>query len=389
MIDTYSQTQPFQVFDNNIDKVSRIPVIAPRYSFVWGCANANTSRAWRPNNAAIDTSSYFPSGRDSDPTNRPLSWWIANHPDWILYKADKTTPAYLFGAPNVPLDVSNSAVVSWQVSTIVQTALTSNTFTYMAADNLTLTNDGAGIGVYAGATPGNQFSGVWTPLYSGANHDPTYETMLSNWCASMASQCHANGINLCINFGLGSFAYTDTAVVNIANAVDALMDEQGFTAVGTANLSGSAWLNKISFMKAVQAAGHQYLLINVLPDTTRAAIQWGLASYLMGKYHHASIALVPLSGGTPIYGTEEWYAEYDTLARIGTPTEDMTADQNIYRRTFTGGLALVNNDPAITYTYTLPAKLWKDLYGTYYSGAVTLPATSALILLDMTPRAFL
>jgi hypothetical protein len=46
-----------------------------------------------------------------------LSYWEAVHPDWILYKCDRVTPAYEFDNPNMPLDFANPALESWQIQT--------------------------------------------------------------------------------------------------------------------------------------------------------------------------------------------------------------------------------------------------------------------------------
>ncbi len=46
-----------------------------------------------------------------------LSYREAVHPDWILYKRDRVTPAYEFDNPNMPLDFANPALESWQIQT--------------------------------------------------------------------------------------------------------------------------------------------------------------------------------------------------------------------------------------------------------------------------------
>src|SRR2546429_9873306 len=70
---------------------------------------------------------YIPFHRDNGTFSNSgayhdLAHWKAAHPDWVLYKCDRVTPAYEFGDPNMPLDFANPALVSWQIQTYVQPA---------------------------------------------------------------------------------------------------------------------------------------------------------------------------------------------------------------------------------------------------------------------------
>ena len=46
--------------------------------------------------------------------------WVRSHTDWIVYRCDGKTPAYYGqnGGSNVPLDVSNPAVLSYQLAQV-------------------------------------------------------------------------------------------------------------------------------------------------------------------------------------------------------------------------------------------------------------------------------
>jgi hypothetical protein len=72
--------------------------------------------------------------------------------------------------------------------------------------------------------------------------------------------------------------------------------------------------------------------------------------------------------------------EYAT-ATVGTPTDDYYLNQNVYRRDFTTGLALVNPSSTASYTVSLPpGPSWRDLYGNAQGPTVTLGPASALVL---------
>src|SRR2546421_5015417 len=51
---------------------------------------------------------------DRDHWARPLRWWRKHHPTWIIYRCDRKTPAYEFGDPHVPIDITNPAVRRYQ-----------------------------------------------------------------------------------------------------------------------------------------------------------------------------------------------------------------------------------------------------------------------------------
>lgn len=46
---------------------------------------------------------------------RNLSWWQHHHPDWVLYRCDRKTPATYWGN-KIPLDLTNPEVRQWQLN---------------------------------------------------------------------------------------------------------------------------------------------------------------------------------------------------------------------------------------------------------------------------------
>ena len=102
--------------------------IAKYYSFVWGAPPTQISEL-RAGNPKILLSYYFPFYRDNgsfDNQNlgiqQNLSYWRSFHPDWVLYKCDRSTPAYYADDNDqsdnrMPLDFTNPAVIDWQLQT--------------------------------------------------------------------------------------------------------------------------------------------------------------------------------------------------------------------------------------------------------------------------------
>ena len=86
-------------------------------------------------------SMYLPYERDGDRTHT-FEWYKANHPDWLVYKADRVTPAYGFtyaSGNNMPLDITNPLVRDFYFNTFVAPAIARG-YPMIAFDNVDLTN---------------------------------------------------------------------------------------------------------------------------------------------------------------------------------------------------------------------------------------------------------
>jgi hypothetical protein len=118
-----------------------------------------------------------------DPFGMNLTWWVANHPSWIMYECDKTTPAGLGVEQLITLDITNPDVIGmqsvcfciwwdsnlfneeWQFTNFAQTALNLG-YNGMAADNFALGN--------AVGSCGKWDNGQWVQMYNGGWADDTY-----------------------------------------------------------------------------------------------------------------------------------------------------------------------------------------------------------------------
>lgn len=371
-IDTWQDIHLLQDFDYNI---SNPTAVAARYDLIWG-ASTYTLSAWRKGNPNIFLTYYMVFGRDSgtfqnSAQHRPLSWWQVNHPDWILYQCDKKTPAYKFGEPDdVPIDFSNPAVVSWQVQTYAAPAGATG-YDGLAADNVDLGNWYGACGVY-------NKKGVWTQLYTGQSSDAAWQKNIVSWLTQMHQAVHKlpRPLTLIPNMSLGSAVANKKVILQVIPQVDGLFEEAGFTNQGQGYLTDAEWTAHMSLIATLQAQGKPYYSSNQFTAVGQAQIQWALSSYLMAKSHLASIFI----SGYQQYGSAQWYPEY--LARVGTPVGSMRQQQQVYWRTYTKGLVLVNPSSTKTYTITLPTGVhYVDLYKQVVPQQVTLTAHSGLVLL--------
>lgn len=370
-IDTWNNIHSFLTFDYDI---SNPAAIAKHYDFVWG-ANPKNVAAFRSANPNIFLAYYILFHRDNGTFSdngayHDLNYWKAVHPDWILYKCDRVTPAYEFGDPNVPFDFTNPAVISWQIQTYIQPASTSG-YDGIAADNVNLQNLFGACGYYV--------HGKWVQRYTGQVDDPQWTADVITWLTQMQQALHhlKHPLALIPNLSIGDLFPDDPSVLQVLSHVDGVLDESGFTRFGDGYLTDGDWLRAIQFIEAVQQQNKPYYIINQFPSVSRTEIQWALASYLMGKEHSAAMYISTVQG----YGGQSWYSEYN--AQIGSPSGPMYEAQGIYIRAYTHGLSLVNPSNTYSYTVTLDAGThYKDLYGHPIAGTVTLPPHSGLVLLS-------
>jgi hypothetical protein len=366
--DTWGTIRTFLDFDYNVPDPA---AAAHRYDFAWGVGVDHVAemRAANPN---IFLTYYFPFYRDggtfTDITPRSLDYWKTTHPDWILYRCDRVTPAFEPDIPNVPLDFSNPALVAWQVATYAQPA-SENNYDGIAADNVDLRNLFGACGVYN--------NGQWVQLYTGQPDDPQWRANIVAWLTRMQSALHhlRHPLALIPNLALDGVPPTDQVAQQVLKHVDGILDEGGFTNYGMGYLTDEDWVQTIQFIEQAQRLGKPYYEVNQFLSVGRAEVQWALASYLMSKDHLAELFITTIQG----YGVERWYQEY--AAQLGNPTGPMHQTQNVYIRPYSRGVSIVNPSATESYTVTLDGGPYHDLYGNPIERTITLSPHSGMVLL--------
>jgi hypothetical protein len=365
--DTNDGIRAFLTFDYGVTDVA---TAAPHAVFVWGADTGHVAAYRASTNPKIALSSYIPWRRDPDGTH-DLAYWKGLHPDWVVYKCDQTTPAFEGTDPNVPLDISNPAVLAWQVQTYATPAAATG-YDAIAADNYDLSNAYGGCGAFVG--------GTWKALYTGTG-DPKFTADAIAWAHGMRTALHAlsKPLGLVPNFTLSGLAYNDPNIVQVVANVDGILDEGGYTRFGSGYSTGAEWQNIESFVEYVQAQGRAYFSINETSQTPapQTDADWALASYLMSKEHASALYV----SGVQQYGADMWRPEY--AAAIGPPCGAMkaVAGGGAYVREFKTGIAVVNPSTAAA-TYPVPAGSFVDEKGQTVTGSVSLGAHSGALLVQ-------
>src|SRR5215467_11267461 len=205
MPDTWNQTLGFLDWTEADISDHEIRANALNYAFIWS-AGAGQPASFRAANPTINVGFYLPSLADDfngrpDPfpidsqadtpqrRARTLRWWLTEadgvgHPDWVLYKCDRQTPAYLAinesTLPNMPLDFTNSSVIDWQLRHCDGAG---DGFTALSADLVSLRNFNHACGVYKG--------GVWVQLFAGTDSDPAFASAVLSWAQQIRARLHA------------------------------------------------------------------------------------------------------------------------------------------------------------------------------------------------------
>eukprot|EP00026_Physarum_polycephalum_P005307 Phypoly_transcript_05339.p1 GENE.Phypoly_transcript_05339~~Phypoly_transcript_05339.p1 ORF type:complete len:554 (+),score=88.69 Phypoly_transcript_05339:154-1815(+) len=358
----------FLVFDTPI-LLSNESIDAEPYDLVWG-ASDRILPMYRATNPEIVTSLYIPWSRDNDPSHN-LTYWNATHPDWVLYKCDRVTPAFQFTDPHMPLDISNPAVIDFQLQKYIDMV---HQFNYdgIAADNFAIGNALNACGIWR--------EGEWVQKYTGLWDDPVYNNDSLSWIHTFYARLRelAPDISFGINYSLNLMAPDDPRVLQVIDNLDYVMDEAGFTNWGYGLPDPIVWDQINTWIEEIQARGKHYFGINEFSVLTPQAKEWGMASYLMSKNDHSSMIATIIQG----YGVETKMPEYDAL-EIGQALGPRNFSNGLYFRQYSNGLAVVNvyNDSV---TFTLPDNgyKYKDVLGNTYGPdkPITIQGQSGIVM---------
>ena len=344
----------------------------------WGTAKP---LAWLLGNTHLNAAYYIAYDTDADINmfgnlGHDLTWWqtIGPHPDWVLYRCDKRTPAWVSGLPvNVPLDVSNPAVVQYQMA-LIGPYMAQNGYNSFAADVLSLNNGQRGCGVWT------HNHTVWVPKFTGQQKDANWAAATQHWVAYTQWYLHSqpSQVTFLANAPSGGTAPNDPAEKALIDHIDGFQDEAGFTGFGNRMIDDSTYRVKIWWAQYIQSQGKAFLVTDLWKNAepNPAQREYAIATYLMEKYHQA--AMVTSKYGA--YGVEHYWPEYKEA--VGTPCGDMYSIQGVYMRAQSGSLVIFNTG-ASTVNVTLPkaASSYRDLTGRTVTNPLPVGHDDAWVLL--------
>lgn len=381
---------------------AQISADAHRYPAVWGSFDPAPWHAAKP---SVKIARYYVPEEDSNLiSGHDITWWQANHPDWILYACDANnnpTTQYAYapgiGYPDVPLDMHNPAVVNYQIQQSLAPYLIANNYRAVALDLVVFRNIMLGGNPNLGQTVmpgyygcGIYQSGTFVRRYSSAK-DPAFVTDLVNWIVTARTifktdrTIAPHHLEIFVNHPPGYS--TDPNELTLLQNVDFDLLESGFADYGNYKLPAYAALfnEMVNWMKFVQSHNVAVGIIDKFDNENTAVssleVEYSIATYLMGDEQGAYLYVAPNNRPGIGYGAEQWHSEYNT--KLGTPCAEMyggpsydPSNPHIYYRRFASGIAIVNSGslPTASETATLPTGL---VYTDIEKRAITNPLTVA------------
>lgn len=290
------------------------------------------------------------------------------HPDWIVYQCDKTTPAAWGPDSNLVLDITNPAVRQFQLD--YMSAALDQGYSGVSFDNLSQSNTVKACGVYRG--------GAWYDL--GYAAPAKYFNDVTDWAAGirgMVKQKYPDA-TLSANLAVG-FSGGLANVQRLTASFDNIFDEAGFEHYGEYRLTNAAWQQEVQALEYLNALGKSYLVTGKTVDNNDADnLRWLLANYLLVKGAHSMFNMY-----TPAHPYGEFIDHPEYHIPIGHPLNARYATQGLQARDYSGGLALVNPSSTATIAY-MPTKSYVNTSGQPVS-KVTLAPASGVVLLNAPP----
>lgn len=315
----------------------------------------------------------------ADPAIVPAEWVRQNHPEWIMYRQDRQTLAYDYPSdPNhrlLPLDYTNPDVRSWYVDNFIDPVI-ANGYPMAAFDLVNVTNNYERAGHF-------DANGNWVQMYEPGLDNAQYRRDAEAWLAYLTDYLHAHGVSVTANINV--LAFLDPPPERLASAmrmirtVDMWTNEGGFTKGEEIGLADGEWIKQ--FMLTRYTVSNRCLTqialtrSRYLADASDQQVDYAIGNYLLTREDCSMLALT----GAGDYGS---YVERPELFfDIGKPAGDPWRDSSgAWTRSFTGGLVYVNPSSTRTSLVSLPSGTWTDSNGQTYSGQVSLPPISALVL---------
>jgi hypothetical protein len=323
--------------------------------------------------------------------HHPISWYQANHPDWLVYRNDRTTLALSFeyrtaaGQPFhlPPVDITNPTVREYIWNRRVAPVLLEGHRLISFDNGGPLNGDGrAGV---------KDASGGWKQLFSGAGRDPAYVRAVREWLEWMRRRIHAAGARVAMNMDYGRGV--EAEFITVAGAADLVLHEGSFVDQRCSkdhvryqdDVPGRPpidyWTARFTtFRQVARERGLVLTQACTAGQLQPGVVSWAVANYLLVRGPQTFIAFY---GGPPPATVRNLVLERPEFSvQIGAPTGEPARipGTKMWSRAYTNGIVLVNPSATSAHSTALPAGTYRDLEGRLWRGRITVPPTTGLVL---------
>ena len=364
-----------QVFQRNVITDGDLEALAKERDLVWGAKlglveKGGYGSSYYPSHRDFDQSRVFPGG---SPVVRDLEWYQKNQPEWVVYQADKKTPAYGFvyeWGGYMGLDITRQDVREYILNTFLVPAIDRG-WSCIAFDNVALDNQHKRVGVY--------HNGKWVQLYSGERRDSVYAEDMMDYLLWVKREVNVRGVPLMLN-GKVDPQRPERTWELVASA-DIWFDEGAFSNHAKKKVVDKSWELRyvISSMKAADGyyvgANSTGVEFEEIPDDE---IDWILANFLLvrGKNSFLSITGDRYTGYLLSYPPS-----FDPP--VGLPQSDSYKKGELYMRNYENGFIAVNPSSKASLSFTPPSGCWEDRLGNIIGDKIVLTPRSGTVLLKV------
>jgi lysophospholipase L1-like esterase len=362
-----------QVFSRQIKTDSGLKALAEQRGFIWGVdvgvvRHGGYGAAYYPSMRDFNQSRMFSGG---SPVVHDLKWYQENKPEWVVYKADRTTAAsgykYDWGE-FMPLDITRQDVREYILNTFLIPAIERG-YPAIAFDNVMIHNLHKRCGVYR--------NGQWVQQYSGEVRDPVFAAAVMDYLRWMKREINARGAALALNAKVDP--QQPEATWELIALADIWLDEGGFSNDSRKGIVDQPWEVRYNVSR-LKAADGVYVGANTtgakFEDIPESELTWILANFLLirGERSYLSITGNEYTGELLSYPPE-------FNPPVGRPEGDSRKEGNVYVRDYQTGFVAVNPSSKESASFAVPSGNWTDRFGSKVSGTVTLTPRSGIILL--------
>ena len=315
----------------------------------------------------IMPSLYFPINvaPRENPWIHNMDWYLKNHPDWIMYQADESTPGYGFMYPyggRPPFDISNPEMRDFYLHAFILPRVTEG-YPMIDLDIVEFANIGHRVGHFDKA-------GKWVPMFTGKPGDPAYADSQIGFMDYLVKELHPWGIGIAANI---SFNTASVDVIRRAvNTVDMWGDEGGFFHKSDP-LTDDDWAKKFAFMSEV-LPNKAYVGVNKFEsaNATPEQMEWIISNFLLVRGPRSLLGLgyarfpLEMVKKDPSHDRGTVYGTFDNRpelrVNIGKPSgAAVKATGQAWMRKYEHGIVYVNPSSKETVTLQLPEGKWLDM----------------------------
>ena len=283
--------------------------------------------------------------------NVTKEWLLQEHPEWVLYKCDRATPASAVDFPepwdHVPLDLTSESALSWMFESMFSVAKRAG-FSAIAMDGLNVYNYNEACGVFR--------DGEWVQLYDNSTADAAYTRDVLRWLARYQQHAHEAGLLVIGNTALNRERNPQGKPLlldQVAPLVDGILDEWGFIIHSCGNKCNrlptpDEMAVKVPLMRKLQTQGVALFPMaewDAIPPNASAR-EWVVASYMLvkGESSAAYLAGVNAKGQTQTanVSSDSFVFSPEFSADVGHALAEPVCDDGVWTRSFSRGLSIVN-----------------------------------------------